>query len=133
MPAPGPPRVPPRVAAMVIRSQRVLPDGMSSGWAAAVVWVSVTAWPVAVVTTRRVATGRGTSSSRRIVTGPDRFSGRSKLIWIHCPSASEVASVQALSGSPSKALSGSACGSSQSQDPAEDAVTLAAPVSTATV
>ncbi len=57
-----------------------------------------------------------------------------KLIWIHCPPALPgLASVQAVDGSPSKALTGSACGTSQSQDPAEDAVTLAAPVSTATV
>ena len=75
MPAPGPPCVPPRVASMVIRSHLVPPDGTFSGCAAAVTCVSVTARPVAVVTTSRVATGRGMSSSRRTVTGPDRFSG----------------------------------------------------------
>jgi hypothetical protein len=96
--------------------------------------VPVAARPAAVVMTRRVATGRGMSSSRRTVSGPDRCSGWSKSIWIHCPSARPgLASVQAVDGSPSNALTGSPCGTSHSQDPAEEAVTLAAPVSTATV
>ena len=117
-----------------MRSQPVVPGGIPSGWAAPVAWVAVAARPAAVVTTRRVATGRGMSSSSRIVAGPDRSRGRGKLIWTHCPAAlTGLASVQAVAGLPSKAAAGSARGTSQSHDPAEDAVTLAAPVSTATV
>ena len=117
-----------------MRSQPVVPGGICSGWGAAVTRVAVTARPAAVVTTRRVATGRGVSSSSRIVAGPDRSRELLKLIWIHCPAAlNGLASVQAVAGLPSKAPAGAACGTSQSQDPAEDAVMLAAPVSTATV
>ena len=82
---PGAAAVPPRDAAMVIRSQLVRPDGMLRAWAAPVTCVSVTARPVAVVTTSWVATGRGTSSSSWIAIGPDRLSGWSKLTWIHWP------------------------------------------------
>jgi hypothetical protein len=117
-----------------MRSQPLVPGGIRSGWAAAVTRLSVTARPAAVVTTRRVATGRGMSSSSRIAADPDSRRGPEKLIWIHCPTAlTALASVQAVAGLPSKALAGSPCGTSNSQDPADEAVTLAAPVSTATV
>src|ERR1700677_1899748 len=126
MPAPGPPGVPPRAAAMVTRSQPLLPGGIASGWAAAVTRVLVTARPAAVVTTRRVATGRGRSSSNAMAADPDRRRGREKLIWIHCPTAlTALASVQAVAGLPSKAFAGSPCGASKSQEPADEAVTLA--------
>src|SRR3984957_3590348 len=134
MPAPGPPGAPPRAAAMVPRSQLLVPGGIRSGWAAAVTRVLVTARPAAVATTRRVATGRGMSSSNWIVAWPDKRRGVEKLIWIHCPAAlTGLASVQAVAWLPSKAFAGSPCGTSQSQEPAEEAVTLAAPGSTATV
>ena len=96
--------------------------------------MAVTARPAAVVTISRVATGRGMSSSSRMVAGPDSRRGRVKLTCIHCPTApSGLASVHAVDGSPSKASAGLPCGTSHSQDPADEAVTLAAPVSTATV
>ena len=102
MPAPGPPRVPPRVASRVIRSHLVPPDGMFSGCAAPVTCVSVTARPVAVVTTSRVATGRGMSSSSRTDAG--RQAQRLVEVDLYPLSVGvRLASVQALAGSPSKA------------------------------
>src|SRR5271165_2306873 len=119
---------------MVTRSQPLVPGGIRSGWAVPVTRVSVTARPAAVVTVSWVATGRGMSSRSLMVAAPDKSRGLEKLIWIHCPTAlTGLASVQAVAGLPSKAPAGSACGTSHSQDPAEEAVTLAAPVSTATV
>ncbi len=52
----------------------------------------------------------------------------------HCPTGVVgLLSRQAVAGFPSKALTGSYCGDSPSQVPADDAVTLAAPEITATV
>ena len=60
--------------------------------------------------------------------------GWPKLIWIHWPTGvAGSLSAHAVAGLPSKALTGSYCGDSPSQVPAEEAVTLAAPESTATV
>src|ERR1700761_5168526 len=134
MPAPGPPAVPPWAESMVIRSQLVVPDGMFSFWVAPVTRVVVSACPVAEVTVSRVATGRGTSSSSRMFTGVPTSIGWLKLICSHWPTAEAgLASTQAVFGLPSKALTGSPWGYWSSHDPAEEAVTLLAPRSTATV
>jgi hypothetical protein len=133
MPAPGPPAMPPLVASMVIRSQLEVPDGMFSFWVAPVTWVAVSTLPVAVVTVSRVATGRGMSSSSLTLTGVPRSIGWLKSICSHCPAALVVPSTQAVPGLASNALTGSPCGYSVSHEPAEEAVTLFAPRSTATV
>ncbi len=120
---------------MVIRRKLVRPAGTFSGWAAPVTRVRAVTWPAAVLISRRVGTGRGTPSrSRRMLSGLDSVSGWLKLTWTHCPTAlAGLASIQAVDGLPSNALTGSPCGNSVSQVPAEEAVTLAAPPITATV
>ncbi len=61
-------------------------------------------------------------------------SRRSKVIWTHWPTALfGSASVQTVFGLLSNTLAGSICGVSPSQEPVDDAVTAAAPASTATV
>ena len=111
-----------------------MPGGIRSGWAPAVTRVPVTARPGGGGDDQP-----GGDRPRYVVEQPDggrpdRCRGLEKLTWIHCPTAlAALASVQAVAGLPSKALAGSPCGTSNSQEPAEEAVTLAAPVSTATV
>lgn len=102
-----------------MRSQPVRPGTTCSGWTAPVAATPVVAVPAAVDTRSTLAISRSVlSSSRRIPTLGGRSSGRSKVIWIHCPTGvRSLPSAQAVAGLPSNAFTGSSCWVSAIQEP----------------
>ena len=119
----------------MIRSVLVGPGGTRSGWGAAVGRTALVTTPASVRTVSRTGTGRAAWSSSSVTPiEPGSTMRWSKVIWTHCPTAVVgLASDQTVLGLLSNTLTGSICGVSASQEPADDAVTVAAPVSTATV
>src|SRR5215469_6437939 len=134
-PAPGPPGMPPRASSIVIRSVLLRPGTTRSDWGMPVRRTALVTVPAEVVTVSRSATGRTVPSASSLI--PIEFgsaSGRANVIWIHWPTGVfGLASAQYVLGSASNALTGSICGISASQDPDDEAVTLAAPEMIATV
>src|SRR5262249_54708685 len=106
-----------------------------SGWAAPVARMASVTVPLAVRMVSLSGSGRSARSSISLIAiAAGNLTWRAKVIWIHWPTGVVgFASVHTVFGLPSKALTGSNCGDSLSHDPVDDAVTEAAPDSTATV
>src|ERR1700719_1999187 len=128
IPAPGEPAMTLLAPAIVTRSHLVGPAAAPSGCTEPSGSMVVVTLPAAVLTWSWLATGRldpSLSSWTPMRAGIRTV--RLKLIWIHWPTGVfGLPSVHDVAGFPSKALTGSNCGSAVSQEPYDEAVTAAA-------